>query len=277
MSELRIGLIFSAAFHAVLAGVAVVGIPSMKRDLPQVPQPIPIDVIIAEEIRVTDPAPARQREKPTPAPPEEAQPKASAPSPARREAVPRPDAKPLKKKALRETPKEKPRVIPRVVPKSKPRPPSALNAGRLAALIDRSKKEKSAPLVEPKDDPRKLAKAVRTAALDARVARVATATLVAAIRRKVEECWSMPAGAKRAEDLLVRLKIYLTIEGELARPVEFMDLDRMHEPGQEYFRTAVESAARALRRCAPYELPKDKFNLWRVIEFSFDPRDMVGG
>ena len=192
-------------------------------------------------------------------------------------AVPPPEAVP-QKAALKEIrQKPAPRLIPRVSPKAKPNPPSQLDAGRLAALIDKSKKEQAAAKVEARDETEKLEEVVRRASLDARRARIATATLVAAIRRKVEECWSIPAGAKEAADLNVRLKIYLTLDGNLARPIELLDLDRMHEPGQEYFRTAVESAARAVRRCAPYELPKDQYDLWRVIEFNFYPREMIGG
>lgn len=275
MSELRVGLIFSAVLHVVVAAAAVTGIPSMRRDLPQLPQPIPIDVVIADEFRVTDPAPPPSEKQETAPAPAKPQPAAAPPEP-RRDAVPPPDAVPEKTVTPEPRPKPAP-PTPRVVPKSKPKPPSQLDPGRLAALIDKSKKEQASPEVESQEDPEKLEEAVRRAALEAQRARVATATLAAAIRRKVEECWSLPAGAKDAEDLNVRLKIYLTLDGNLARPIEFLDLDRMHEPGQEYFRTAAESAARAVRRCAPYELPKDQYELWRVIEFNFDPREMFGG
>lgn len=276
MNELRIGLIFSAVFHVVIAGVAVVGIPSLARELPQLPQPIPIDVVISDRFRVTEPAPAPQEEKKTAPEPSPSLRATAAPAP-RRTAVPPPEAVP-QKAALKEIrQKPAPRLIPRVSPKAKPNPPSQLDAGRLAALIDKSKKEQAAAKVEARDETEKLEEVVRRASLDGRRARIATATLVAAIRRKVEECWSIPAGAKEAADLNVRLKIYLTLDGNLARPIELLDLDRMHEPGQEYFRTAVESAARAVRRCAPYELPKDQYDLWRVIEFNFDPREMIGG
>ncbi len=276
MNELRTGLIFSAVFHVVVAGVAVVGIPSLAREPPQLAQPIPIDVVISDRLRVTEPAPAPQEEKKTAPEPSPAVRTAAAPAP-RRAAVPPPEAVPQKPALKKIRQKPEPRLIPQVTPKAKPKPPSQLDAGRLAALIDKSKKEQAAAKVEAREDPEKLEEVVRRATLDARRARIATATLVAAIRRKVEECWSIPAGAKEAADLNVRLKIYLTLDGNLARPIELMDLDRMHEPGQEYFRTAVESAARAVRRCAPYELPKDQYDLWRVIEFNFDPREMFGG
>ena len=187
MKELQTGLIFSAVFHVVVAAIAVAGIPSLARELPGLPQPIPIDVVIADEIRVTKPAPAAQKEKKT-APASSPTMTAAEPPAPRRDAVPSPDAVP-KKTALKVRNKPEQRLIPRVTPKSKPRPPSQLNPGRLVALIDKSKKEQAAAKIEAKEDPKKLEEAVRRATLDARQARVATATLVAAVRRKVEECW----------------------------------------------------------------------------------------
>ena len=132
MKELQTGLIFSAVFHVVVAAIAVAGIPSLARELPGLPQPIPIDVVIADEIRVTKPAPAAQKEKKTAPAPSPTMTAAEPPAP-RRDVVPSPDAVP-KKTALKARNKPAQRLIPRVTPKSKPRPPSQLNPGRLAAL-----------------------------------------------------------------------------------------------------------------------------------------------
>jgi hypothetical protein len=34
---------------------------------------------------------------------------------------------------------------------------------------------------------------------------------------------------------------------------------------------------RAVRRCAPYNLPAEKYDSWREINVTFDPREMFGG
>jgi hypothetical protein len=51
----------------------------------------------------------------------------------------------------------------------------------------------------------------------------------------------------------------------------------MNQPGQEFYRTAAESALRAVRKCVPYELPKEKYELWREMELYFDPKEFLTG
>jgi hypothetical protein len=41
---------------------------------------------------------------------------------------------------------------------------------------------------------------------------------------------------------------------------------------------AAESAVRAVQICAPFDiLPPEKYQVWRVINFIFDPSHMLGG
>ena len=41
-----------------------------------------------------------------------------------------------------------------------------------------------------------------------------------------------------------------------------------------FFQAAVDSAVRAVFQCQPYELPSDKYALWRDMILNFDPSDM---
>ena len=50
-----------------------------------------------------------------------------------------------------------------------------------------------------------------------------TAGLQDAIRSQVEPCWSVPAGARDAENLQVRIRIYMRPDGDLARPPVIVD------------------------------------------------------
>ena len=45
----------------------------------------------------------------------------------------------------------------------------------------------------------------------------------------------------------------------------------------EFARLSAESAVRAVRRCAPYNLPPEKYDSWREILMTFDPREILGG
>ena len=86
----------------------------------------------------------------------------------------------------------------------------------------------------------------------------------------------MPAGARYAEGLIVRLRIFLRRDGELAGTPEVVDGDRMSR--DNHYRTAAEHAIRAVQKCVPLQnLPPDKYERWRNIELTFDPRDMLGG
>ena len=42
-----------------------------------------------------------------------------------------------------------------------------------------------------------------------------------------------------------------------------------------YFRSAAEAARRAVLKCAPLELPADKYEIWKQIKFNFDPSKML--
>ena len=85
------------------------------------------------------------------------------------------------------------------------------------------------------------------------------------------------AGALDAASLVVTLRIYLNQDGSLARAPEVVEAVRMTQAGQENFRTAAESAQRAVLRCQPYTmLPAAKYDTWREVELRFDPRNMLG-
>lgn len=51
----------------------------------------------------------------------------------------------------------------------------------------------------------------------------------------------------------------------------------MRYMGDSYFRAAADSVLRAIRnpRCNPLELPADKYDLWKEMTVTFDPREML--
>src|SRR5204863_9437429 len=98
-----------------------------------------------------------------------------------------------------------------------------------------------------------------------------------AFRAAVERCWSVPAGARDAQSLRVTTRVFLNPDGTLAKTPEIVDEARMNRTGEENFRTAAESARRAVQRCAPYRmLPANKYDTWREVELTFDPTRMLG-
>ena len=95
-----------------------------------------------------------------------------------------------------------------------------------------------------------------------------------AIKQQIERNWSVPAGAKDAANLVVRIHISLNPDGSLSGPPQIVDQSRM---GDDYYRAAAESALRAIYKSEPLKLPPDKYESWRDITLTFDPKEMLGG
>ena len=277
MNDLRLGFIFSAVFHVTLVAVGIVGIPALKRDLAPLSTAIPVELVTVDDINRIRAEANKPKSQPKKQRTAEAQPQAArkVPDPAL-DAVPTPEAKPAKKPEIK--PRAKPQVMPTAALRSKPKPPRSLDTGRLAALIDKSIKEtESAPEVPEEDNRERLEKAVNSSRLADLRARRSTATLEAMVRAQVERCWSPPSGAKGAEDLVVKIRIWLTPDGQLIRPPQILSQSFFSSAQNSFYRVAAESAARAVRRCAPYNLPKERYDQWGEIDLNFDPSQMLGG
>ena len=42
-----------------------------------------------------------------------------------------------------------------------------------------------------------------------------------------------------------------------------------------FYRAAADSAMRAIFKCSPLDLPPKKYDLWKTITVTFDPRTML--
>lgn len=93
-----------------------------------------------------------------------------------------------------------------------------------------------------------------------------------ALRAQIEACWNFPAGVVDAKQLIVKVQLQLNRDGSvLAEPVV------TNRSGHPQFQLAVEAATRAIRRCQPYRLPIAKYEAWRDVEVTFDPKKMFFG
>ena len=102
-----------------------------------------------------------------------------------------------------------------------------------------------------------------------------TMSEVDAIRYQIQQCWSVPTGAREEESLVVRIKVFLNTNGTLARAPEIVKPDQSGDP---LYRSVAESARRAVLKCAPLKnLPADKYSRWRELILTFNPREMLGG
>ena len=146
-----------------------------------------------------------------------------------------------------------------------PDPNSRFDPTRIAALLDKRKSTRQAATG---------AELSRTASLGAVTGAAAqlSQTEIDALRGQIQRCWNPPVGTSDARDLIVRVRLTLNQDGSLAG--QPMVTDR---GGGSTYQIAAEAAMRAIRRCAPYTLPAAKYEAWRDVEVTFDPRDMFRG
>ena len=73
-----------------------------------------------------------------------------------------------------------------------------------------------------------------------------------------------------AGSLRVSLRLQLDQSGQLIGLPEIIE----GGSGSTAQRVAAEAAVRAVRRCAPYSLPAEKYDTWKDVTFNFDPSQM---
>ena len=91
-----------------------------------------------------------------------------------------------------------------------------------------------------------------------------------ALRGQVQRCWNIPAGASDAGSLRVSVQFKLDPSGALEGSPQI--IAGGGSAGVE--RAAAEAARRAVSRCAPYNLPAEKYDAWADVIVNFDPSEM---
>jgi outer membrane biosynthesis protein TonB len=227
---------------------------------------------IAEAKPVDDPAAKVVEKKEVnaarePPPALDAKPAESKPEQKKAEAKPDPAADaPAKQEAKKPEPKRA-EAKPPVPPKPAPTTPK-FDAKQVAALLD-------------KRDSARLAAAGETlnpsATLGTSTGQSAQISLseLDALRQRLAQLWSPPAGAKDPQELVVVFRIKLNRDGRIA-PGPWPQL--VASGNTPLAIAARESAARALNRGQPYDMLKpEHYEQWKDIEITFDPREMFGG
>ena len=270
-SSLNREIVLSTVLHVLVVLSAFIVLPTPEKiSLPD--YALPIDVITIDEFtRMTsrNPKPeiktdqAEEIEKP--------------PANIRQETAPPPpadntDAMPLlgPKPASTTKPKEADsmpepvNLVGDVVPLARPRPAKPerkplLDTAAVQALLD-----KTPDLPEP-TPPKPVA--------DLPPGERMSLSEIDAFRAQIRACWSVPAGAKNAESLVVRVRVQLDTSG---RPIAKKVINRA-QLTDSFFLSAAESVLRAIERCQPYKMPPEKYESWREMELNFDPSKMLNG
>ena len=95
------------------------------------------------------------------------------------------------------------------------------------------------------------------------------------VRRQIERCWNIPAGARDAGDHVVTIRVEMSPD---ATPRSAIVLNEASTHGNPFHRAAAESALRAVLnpRCHPFRLPIEKYERWKTMTLVFNPKDMLG-
>jgi hypothetical protein len=278
---MRAGFIISVCGHVAMLGWGVISLPSPKSLDASNIEMVPIDFVTVDQLTrlnlgVTT-AEAREEvepEPPPPAPEPEPEPEPEPPPPPP-EPEPEPPPPPPEPEPEPEPPPPPPEEIaepeppaPVPLPPVRPTPPKPVVAeakteeellsDKIAAIIDVS--EPAAPT------PPTLGGAT------GRSTERMTINELDALKARLIGCWHIQVTPPDPSELRVKMKIFLNQNGSLSQPPIIL------ESGSSSFaRTAAESAVRAVRRCAPYNLPPEKYDDWREIIMTFDPREQSNG
>ena len=147
------------------------------------------------------------------------------------------------------------------------------DADRIAALIDKSLDKRGAPRTstpptQPTDykGPTAGVRRGTDSVLSAREQDLLKSQLSGQLKR----CWHLPGGGGGIETIVVTLSWNLKQDGSLD------GVPKVVRPQSgPVFQIAAEAAMRAVTRCAPFDLPREKYKHWKVVNWSFDPRDMM--
>jgi len=96
---------------------------------------------------------------------------------------------------------------------------------------------------------------------------------IALFRARASSCTRVPAGTAMDENVRVVLRVSFKRDGTLAS--QPLILDASFLPGTS---ALIQAAMSALEKCQPYdELPKDKYNEWKVMNLIVTPQFLSGG
>jgi hypothetical protein len=90
-------------------------------------------------------------------------------------------------------------------------------------------------------------------------------------KAQVKKCLTLPPGVAPNQRIKMVIRVELTRQGALAQDPAVLDAAN---PSIGY--PLMQSVMRALRQCAPYSLPPDKYKEWRVLDIDFSPDQMMG-
>lgn len=281
---MRGSFIVSVIFHVLVVAVLSFSLPYISKDTLMLSNPVSVEIIDISDIAQTNkPAPPKKKdpeEKPAPAPDKPAPPKVTSEQP--------PDLTKPKPPDVKDEVAEPRKAVP---------PPKPLEKKAEIKKPDPPKKkppEKKAEAAPKQDDFASLLKNLTPDAAEAtdeeapevvdsvssEISQIAnlsdrlTISEMDAVKRGLMPCWNIQIGAKNAEDLVVEVRVLMNPD-RTVQQATILNQSRYNQ--DSHYRAAAEAALRALRnpRCAPLQLPPDKYEQWKTTVIEFNPQNML--
>ena len=94
--------------------------------------------------------------------------------------------------------------------------------------------------------------------------------IAAALNKQFSSCWNLMAGARNAEDIVVKINLKVRPD-RTVQSARIVELGRYNQ--DNFYRAAADEAMRAVRHpnCEVLDLPPDKYELWKDLVFNFNP------
>jgi len=285
--DLKFGFICSAAFHLAVVLLAVLGLPSLMTPPPEIAEPVIVELAQLgdktnppprqveapkpEEKPAEPPKQEKPPEPPKPEPPKPEPPKPLPPPPPPKPVEPEPEPIPVPQPKPKppEPPKPEPQVDVKPPPKKPPPPPDEFDS--LLKSVDKLKKTlPPQPAPQPQQAPSSSSKTVTSNSnIASEPVSMSEKDYIAAQFRR---CWNFDPGARDAGSLVVRVRVLLNSDGSV---VQATRVDDPRYNSDNYFRSASDSAVRAVYACSPIKLPPGKYDALKDLLLNFDPRDSV--
>lgn len=269
----------SVGFHVAVVILATASVPWLKKDF-VIPQPISVEFAEVSKITQTDkiaPQPEEKKkeekkeEPPKPAPAAKntaAEAQVPVKTEEKKEEPPKKEEKKelVDKNALPDKKKKDEKKKKETTEKEEPKRDFASVLKNLEDKPDAKSKSKLPDL--NLDD-----KAAPSAGQNAPIGPKMTMSEEDALRRQLEKCWNVPFGAKDAENLVVEIFMVINPDRTL-QSARVVDTARYNT--DSFFRAAADSALRAVRSplCSPFEVPPDKYEVWKATTVTFNPSEM---
>lgn len=289
------GLTFSAILHFAVFMVVMFGLPSFSSKNIKDEQVITVELLSVSEI--SNVAPRKVKPKFRPKPPKKeilsaAKPKKSLPDPAKKPEVVEKNLEPLVSPKLKEKPKKE---VVKEVKKPAPKPQVKKVEEKVEKKIEEPKEPeidfgavlKSIEEISLEDEKNEEESAENFDSVEDFLSNVKDETKYKPghplsisekdeIKRQITENWTVPAGAKDAQEMAVSLRVFLARDGMVQKVIKH---DKLRYASDSYFRTMVDSAVRAVYKTAKLKnLPADKYDVrdgWRELDLNFNPSEML--